>query len=1303
MQNWLALSSTSDLDLASLPMPVEGQEMADTGSATSQWQRLTSNYPTIHLNPFYQTDAGSVLYLLGQLESSTKQVIYVTLAGLSSQDQVWINNRRLVAVQVSNPSHTYPLAVQLKVGLNTVGLKISSLSPLIKWEMWPSEKSTVIKGQVTDQQGTSMIGAEVTLQLNDRTIYRTYTNEMGRYLIVPTINHGKVDLSAQKDLLGSWKLDLSLALGSENEVNVVLQPALDIEGLLTNYAGQPHPNVVVEALATKQAEQGGDGEYRVISDAEGKYQLINLKPGSYYLRCHTLDRYQYFERNNQKVIIKILSHQQQSQTKVDLTFAGFKKGFWRWHSVLSGIESANIFTLHEDGNSNLWLGAEAGVTLYDGSSYANYQLNNQFQIGSITDIDSDRQERVWIAGQKGLSTFDQGEFHYIASLADMWVSKLFLDNQGIMWIGTQQGLWQSRDNKLSVLDEFNNYQIFDILQDKNGLMWLATSAGVFKSEGESYQRFELLDWPIKDLSIDQQGTIFLVGGNYIWSYQTKNNHIKKSKMPRDAQNILAVKDRLWVWQNYGQPILYQQGVYTIFAEPDGLARDMVRDIYESRDGTVWFGIFGAGLSQYETTFYSYDQTDGLLDYRINDVYEDNQGRIWFGTRQGGASYLDQGKVRILTTDDGLPDNFVRSIHQDSQNRMWFLTGRRTHPIVLFEDQNFSVLADCDEPLGINPRFNYTGGFSFFETEEGAIWFMDQKGVGQFKDGNFRFFTGIEEGNFSPSKAYQDPTGKIWLASPDGILFFDGQKFQSDQALMPIRQAMSICGMGENIMVATRSGLYQYDQSSLKHITSKDGLVFDDLKSLYYQESSGILWIGTNGAGVTGFDGSAWTTIDSRDGLRDDTIRDIYEDWQGYLWLGATRYQRQIREPKIRIDRIIADKDYTDYQQPVNSQVRQRVSIQYHAVDFVTLPEKRQYRYKVTDLSLSLEEQKATPWRQQTSEKIFEDRFQQAGRYLFQVQTIDRDLNYSEPAQVEIRVNLPWFMNLWILVPTVGLSLGAVGLAIFFAVQFMRQRLESQRLQALMLEQERATRLALEAELADAHDMQMALLPESAPAVAGLQVAGRNIAAKEVGGDFFDYLQGKRQLSIAVGDVSGKGLKGAMNAVMASGILRLASDENPTSDSSALMSKVNKSLCQSMEQDMNVTMVLAQFDLPQKQMILANAGQHAYPLLKRGTSVAPVKAKGLALGMIPSIPYKSLTLEIQSGDLLLFMTDGITEPRNSEGLMYEESGRFHQVISQLSDDLTAEEVVESIIQDVIDYMVDEEERDDDITLVAVKVT
>ena len=85
----------------------------------------------------------------------------------------------------------------------------------------------------------------------------------------------------------------------------------------------------------------------------------------------------------------------------------------------------------------------------------------------------------------------------------------------------------------------------------------------------------------------------------------------------------------------------------------------------------------------------------------------------------------------------------------------------------------------------------------------------------------------------------------------------------------------------------------------------------------------------------------------------------------------------------------------------------------------------------------------------------------------------------------------------------------------------------------------------------------------------------------MGGDFFDYLisEDGLQISIAVGDVSGKGLRGAMNAVMASGILRIyAEQENNTS---LVMSSINKALCQSMEQDMNVTMVLAQFDHAEK--------------------------------------------------------------------------------------------------------------------------
>ena len=89
-------------------------------------------------------------------------------------------------------------------------------------------------------------------------------------------------------------------------------------------------------------------------------------------------------------------------------------------------------------------------------------------------------------------------------------------------------------------------------------------------------------------------------------------------------------------------------------------------------------------------------------------------------------------------------------------------------------------------------------------------------------------------------------------------------------------------------------------------------------------------------------------------------------------------------------------------------------------------------------------------------------------------------------------------------------------------------------------------------------------------------------------------------------------------------------------------------------------------------------------------------------MILTIPYKSTMVDLESGDLLLLMTDGITEPRNAEGVMSEGSGRLNEVLSNIPVEMVIEEVVSIIINDVEVYTADEE-QDDNITLVAVRVS
>ena len=172
---------------------------------------------------------------------------------------------------------------------------------------------------------------------------------------------------------------------------------------------------------------------------------------------------------------------------------------------------------------------------------------------------------------------------------------------------------------------------------------------------------------------------------------------------------------------------------------------------------------------------------------------------------------------------------------------------------------------------------------------------------------------------------------------------------------------------------------------------------------------------------------------------------------------------------------------------------------------------------------------------------------------------------SAPESVTLDLILPWYLNGWITFPGATLGVGSLVLVFIFSTHYYRKKRELQELEQKNL-------LEIQLELDDAKGMQMALLPEQPPTIRGLEIAGRNIGAKEVGGDFFDYLSAdSNQLKIAVGDVSGKGLKGAMNAVMASGILNLSAEYQTVP--SNIMSDMNNALCQNMEQDMNVTMVL----------------------------------------------------------------------------------------------------------------------------------
>ena len=113
------------------------------------------------------------------------------------------------------------------------------------------------------------------------------------------------------------------------------------------------------------------------------------------------------------------------------------------------------------------------------------------------------------------------------------------------------------------------------------------------------------------------------------------------------------------------------------------------------------------------------------------------------------------------------------------------------------------------------------------------------------------------------------------------------------------------------------------------------------------------------------------------------------------------------------------------------------------------------------MSLSLNEQSSTQWNQQTLETFFESRFNKSGRYQFQVQTIDRDLNYSIPATITLNIVTPWYLNGWIVIPSSSGILILIAFSIISVYRYQLKRREAQQLRDQMLVQEHQNREVLE--------------------------------------------------------------------------------------------------------------------------------------------------------------------------------------------------------------------------------------------------
>lgn len=272
-----------------------------------------------------------------------------------------------------------------------------------------------------------------------------------------------------------------------------------------------------------------------------------------------------------------------------------------------------------------------------------------------------------------------------------------------------------------------------------------------------------------------------------------------------------------------------------------------------------------------------------------------------------------------------------------------------------------------------------------------------------------------------------------------------------------------------------------------------------------------------------------------------------------------------------------------------------------------------------------------------------------------------------------------------------LSLLAFGILLYLVHRFAK---DEQKLRNKTREQE-----LMAGELRIASNIQQTLLPEKETSLKGtddVQVEGRLIPAKAVGGDLYNAFVRDGKLFFCIGDVSGKGIPSALIMAITQALFRnvASREDNPAH----IMKRLNETACRNNKANIFVTLFIGVLDLPTGHLRYCNAG-HEKPILVDQCSLLETKPN-LPIGLFDDFNYEVQRLVMPPGSTLFFYTDGLTEARNEKGKLLGRE-KVMQIISECGK-TDPKQLVETIINQWHQF-IGTTEQSDDLTLLAVSYT
>jgi hypothetical protein len=241
------------------------------------------------------------------------------------------------------------------------------------------------------------------------------------------------------------------------------------------------------------------------------------------------------------------------------------------------------------------------------------------------------------------------------------------------------------------------------------------------------------------------------------------------------------------------------------------------------------------------------------------------------------------------------------------------------------------------------------------------------------------------------------------------------------------------------------------------------------------------------------------------------------------------------------------------------------------------------------------------------------------------------------------------------------------------------------------------RAYLQQELRMARDIQQAMLPKNVPELKDWKISCCYQPAREVGGDFYDFLELEDgRLGLVVGDATGHGMPAALVMATARSMLRAVAQASESPGE--VLRRANDPLFTDIPPNMFVTCLYAVLDPKSGRLLYANAGHDLPYLRRRSGDAVELRARGMPLGLMPAMSYEEKEVMLESGESVLFYSDGLVEAHDPQRHEMFGFPRLQMLVAKYAEQ---ESLVDSLLEELYSFTGEGWEQEDDITLVTLE--